>query len=112
VQGQLVALFSEVMQDPKLQQVLNRLVVELCKDPEVIKGVSDLLVAVSVTKEVTNATTTLLQSSTTEVISNEEILTQSRQFVANVMGDDVLQKEGGNALWNTMYHALKPGVIR
>jgi hypothetical protein len=39
-------------------------------------------------------------------------LSQSRQFIAEVMGDDLLQKEGGNALINTVYHALKPGMIR
>ena len=28
------------------------------------------------------------------------------------MGDDALQKEGGDALWNSVTHALKPGAIR
>jgi len=112
VQQQLISLLQQIFQDPKLQGVLVQVVMELCKDPEIIQSVSDLLVAVSVTKEVTDATMTLLQTSTTEVIQDEELLHQSRQFVTNVMGDDLLQQEGGNALWNTMYHALKPGVIR
>lgn len=28
------------------------------------------------------------------------------------MGDDMLQKEGGDALLNSVKHALKPGFIR
>ena len=28
------------------------------------------------------------------------------------MGDDALQKEGGDAIWNSVTHALKPGAIR
>jgi hypothetical protein len=32
--------------------------------------------------------------------------------VTDVMGDDQLQREGGDALWNSVRHALKPGVVR
>lgn len=28
------------------------------------------------------------------------------------MGDDSLQKEGGDALWNSLNYALKPGFIK
>ena len=39
-------------------------------------------------------------------------MSQSRQFVADVVGDDMLQREGGNALWNSITHAVRPGVLR
>ena len=41
-----------------------------------------------------------------------QIISQSKDFVTDVMGDDTLQKEGGDALWNSVSHALKPGAIR
>ena len=41
-----------------------------------------------------------------------QIIAQSKDFVTDVMGDDALQKEGGDALWNSVTHALKPGAIR
>jgi len=28
------------------------------------------------------------------------------------MQDDKLQREGGNAIWNSVYHALAPGALR
>jgi hypothetical protein len=28
------------------------------------------------------------------------------------MGDDSLQKEGGNAIWRSMHYAMQPGIIR
>ena len=40
------------------------------------------------------------------------MIDQSKAFVATVMGDDTLQKEGGDALWNGVLHALTPGAIR
>ena len=35
-----------------------------------------------------------------------------RKFVADVMGDDLLQQEGGNALMKSVTYALQPGLIR
>ena len=37
---------------------------------------------------------------------------QSREFVADVMGDDRLQREGGTALLNTVSHAVTPSMLR
>lgn len=36
----------------------------------------------------------------------------SREFVAEVVGDDKIQREGGDALWNSITHALRPGLVR
>lgn len=36
----------------------------------------------------------------------------NRKFVADVMGDDLLQQEGGNALMKSVTYALQPGLIR
>ena len=41
-----------------------------------------------------------------------QIISRSKEFVADVMGDDMLQKEGGDALWKSVSHALKPGLTR
>ncbi len=53
-----------------------------------------------------------MQKSSAEVLEDEEIIQQSRIFIADVVGDELLHKEGGNALWKTVYYALKPGVVR
>jgi hypothetical protein len=41
-----------------------------------------------------------------------QVSQQSRHFIAEVVGDDLLQKEGGQALWQSIKYALEPGVIR
>lgn len=43
---------------------------------------------------------------------NEDVISQSREFIADVMGDDKIQREGGDALWNSVSHALRPGLNR
>jgi hypothetical protein len=40
------------------------------------------------------------------------VIKQSREFVAEVVGDDKIQREGGDALWNSITHALRPGLVR
>ena len=41
-----------------------------------------------------------------------QIILRSKEFVTDVMGDDALQKEGGMAIFNSVSHALKPGLWR
>ena len=40
------------------------------------------------------------------------LLSFDRKFVADVMGDDMLQQEGGDALMRSVTYALQPGLIR
>lgn len=54
----------------------------------------------------------MLEASTTELLEDQELIKHSQQFIAEVVGDDLLHREGGDALWKTVLHALKPGVIR
>lgn len=46
----------------------------------------------------------------TQILSDQEVVAQSRDFVVEVMGDELIQREGGDALWNSIKHALRPGV--
>ena len=41
-----------------------------------------------------------------------QIAARSREFVQDVMRDDRLQREGGDAIWNSVYHAMVPGALR
>lgn len=46
------------------------------------------------------------------ILGDDEVVAQSRGFVVEVMGDELIQREGGDAIWNSVKHALKPGIIR
>ena len=49
---------------------------------------------------------------TNKQINNLLTILCIRKFVADVMGDDLLQQEGGNALMKSVTYALQPGLIR
>ncbi len=108
----LAVLFSEVFQDPELKQHLNIVASDICKSPEVMAAASELTALVFREPIVQEAVNDILVEGSSNVMKNEEISVQSRQFVAEVMGDDSLQREGGDALWNSVYHAIVPGAIR
>lgn len=109
---QVAGLLTDALQDPTLKAALAKLVADLCVDPEVQAMATELTLKVMDQPEVVIATNKLLMASTSTVLSNDEIIAQSKGFVADVMGDDTLQKEGGDAIWNSVTHALKPGLIR
>eukprot|EP01038_Epipyxis_sp_PR26KG_P013772 gene13772-18471_t len=108
----ITQLVINVSQSPKLKSAIVQLLGQLAADPEVINILVELCQHVAVQPEVQQALTLLLSSSAQEVIADNQVKAQSREFITDVMGDDMLQKEGGNALWNTVSHALKPGLIR
>ena len=108
----LANLFSEVFQDSELKQHLNVVASEICKSPEVMAAASELTAEVFREPIVQKAVNDILVEGSSNVMKNDEVSVQSRQFVAEVMGDDSLQREGGDALWNSIYHAVVPGAIR
>lgn len=108
----LSELCAELVAVPSFKAALVQLIAELCKDPDVMQSVTEMLTAVLSQPAITTQTYEVLQTASNEVLQDDEILGQSRNFVANVMGDDLLQREGGTALWKSVLYALQPGVIR
>jgi hypothetical protein len=41
-----------------------------------------------------------------------QIIEHSKEFVSDVIRDESVQKEGGDALLKTVAHALRPGIAR
>eukprot|EP00598_Pedospumella_elongata_P003039 CAMPEP_0184985598 /NCGR_PEP_ID=MMETSP1098-20130426/14200_1 /TAXON_ID=89044 /ORGANISM="Spumella elongata, Strain CCAP 955/1" /LENGTH=353 /DNA_ID=CAMNT_0027509691 /DNA_START=202 /DNA_END=1263 /DNA_ORIENTATION=- len=108
----LAQMFTKVLQDPALRTAMVTLIGDLCQDKEVFESVSGLVVQLAGEPKVTESTSALLTGSISDLMHDDEISHQSRQFIADVVGDDLLQKEGGYALWNSIQYALKPGIIR
>mmetsp|Transcript_4810 Transcript_4810/g.4968 ORF Transcript_4810/g.4968 Transcript_4810/m.4968 type:complete len:448 (-) Transcript_4810:11-1354(-) len=109
---QVAGLLKDALEDPKLKAALVQLVGQLCLDPAIVRMTSELTVKILQEPDVVLATNKLLMASTQTVLSDEQIITQSKDFVADVMGDDTLQREGGDAIWNSVTHAVKPWIIR
>eukprot|EP01041_Mallomonas_annulata_P002268 gene2268-4416_t len=107
----LANLLGKALQDPQLLVVVSKLLQDLCKDPEVLSALSHATVHVVQQPEVQKATTELLSASSLLVLEDRQVQDQARDFVTEVMGDDRLQREGGNAIWNSVSHAVTPGLV-
>lgn len=79
---------------PSFKSALVDLVNDLVNDPEVLKGVQELMIKVLGAPPVAEQTLNVLQQSSLQVLEDEEVQAQSRTFLTNVMGDDLLQREG------------------
>ena len=105
-------LFASSIYEPQVRSALVELISELSKDPDVLTAVEELASKVILKPEVYDATTILLGKSTQDILRDDEVIDQSRVFVADVMGDDRLQRKTGTALFNTFSHAISPAVTR
>jgi len=110
--NQLGSLVAKAFTTPELQNSAINLIVYLSENTDVIKAVEELAVKVVATQDVVDATNQLMNDSAQSVMEDDQILLRSKDFLAEVVGDDRLQREGGNALWNTVTHAVKPSFYR
>ena len=108
----LGVLFAASISEPKVKSAFVELIGELTKDPDVLTAVEELASKVILKPEVYDATAILLGKSTQDILRDGKVIDQSRDFVADVMGDDRLQRKTGTALFNTFSHAISPSVTR
>lgn len=73
VQQKIAYLFNQVLVDPLFQKTVVAVVIELLKDPELLQALVDMLVQASQTKDVTDATAELLQTSAQNLLADEEV---------------------------------------
>ncbi|GMH78260.1 hypothetical protein TL16_g07729 [Triparma laevis f. inornata] len=104
-------LISAALQDPVVMKSVNELAVHLCSDPEVMDASAKLIIELGLQEEITEATAKLLTNSSHVVMSDPEILDHSKEFVADVVADDAIQRTGGDALWNTITYSVRPGEV-
>lgn len=104
-------LISAALQDPVVMKSVNELAVHLCSDPEVMDASAKLIIELGLQEEITEATAKLLTNSSHVVMSDPEILDHSKEFVADVVADDAIQRTGGDALWNTITYSVRPGFV-
>jgi len=57
-----------------------------------------------------NATQILLTETAHKTLNDPEVLDHSMEFAADVVGDDVVQRTSGEALWNTISYSFRPSL--
>ena len=108
----MAVIFSEAVQDKRFMDAVTQVLSDLSWDPKVIQIMSDLAASVFARPEVQRECDKILSKASSAVLVNEEVIYRSREFVADVVGDDQIQREGGDALWNSIIHALRPGMAK
>jgi hypothetical protein len=106
--NQLVALVQSVLQNERVYAAVKEMMIQLVNDEEVYKELTKLVVQLGEEKEVQDATQRLLTESTHKTLNDPSVLDHSMEFTTEVLGDDVVQRSGGEALRNTLGYAVQP----
>ena len=106
--SQLTTLVHTVLQNEQVYAATQKLVLQLVNDEEVYRELTKLVVKLGEEKEVLNATTTLMTKSAHKTLNDPNVLDHSMEFATEVVGDDVVQRTGGEALRNTFGYAVQP----
>eukprot|EP00752_Nemacystus_decipiens_P012697 g11249.t1 len=109
---QVTDLALKVIKTPRFRQGATELVVALGQSEEVYAAVTALASRVIQDPEVQATLSTVLSASSREVLRDQVVFDHSKVFVAQVMGDDAVQRSGGDALWNTVQYALQTRLFK
>eukprot|EP00592_Proboscia_alata_P012950 CAMPEP_0194385516 /NCGR_PEP_ID=MMETSP0174-20130528/80677_1 /TAXON_ID=216777 /ORGANISM="Proboscia alata, Strain PI-D3" /LENGTH=675 /DNA_ID=CAMNT_0039173727 /DNA_START=273 /DNA_END=2300 /DNA_ORIENTATION=- len=108
--AQVIKLLNNAIADPELKKAVLNLILQLVADEEINKALTELVVRLGQEEEVKSATTALLSESAHQTLMDPEILDHSMEFASDVVGDDVVQRTSGEALWNTISYSVRPAM--
>lgn len=106
--SQLTTLVYTVLQNEKMYKAVKDLLLQLVNDEEVYRELTELVVKLGEEKQVLDATQQLLTESAHRTLNDPNVMDHSMEFATEVVGDDVVQRTGGDALWNTVGYAVQP----
>ncbi|CAM9895236.1 unnamed protein product [Laminaria digitata] len=109
---QVTDMAVRVMANPRFRQGVSTLVVALGESEEVFDAASQLAASVFQDPNIEDMLTAILSASSHKVLEDEQVFDHSKEFVAQVMGDDAVQRSGGDALWVTVRHALQSRMLK
>lgn len=104
--AQVIQLLQKAIQDPAVKQAAQQLVLDLVEEPDVKESLLQLLQRLGRDDAVQDAVVTLLTDSAHTTLNDDEILDHSMEFATDVLGDDIVQRTAGEALRNTVSHAV------
>jgi hypothetical protein len=105
---QLTSLVQSVLQNERIYAAVKDLLLQLINDEEVYDELTKLVVKLGEERDVLDATQKLLTVSAHATLNDPDVLDHSMEFATEVVGDDVVQRTGGEALRNTVGYAVQP----
>lgn len=104
--AQVIHILQVAIRAPQVQQAAQELVVDLVAEPEVKQALITVLQRLGAERDVLQATQTLLTTAAHQSLADPEILDHSMEFATDVLGDDIVQQTAGEALRNSVGHAI------
>jgi len=108
--AQVIKLLQFAIQDPDVKKAAQQLVLEVVDEPQVKQSLIELMQKLGEDEVVRQATQSLIQDSTHRTLDDPDILEHSMEFATDVLGDDIVQRTAGEALRNTVGHAIQPAT--
>ncbi|CAM9150728.1 unnamed protein product [Phaeothamnion confervicola] len=109
---QVVVMMVQAIADDRAKAAASQLVIELTQDEEVFNAVAQLGARLIEHELVQNALAEVLKNSSHVVLNDAVVLAHSKDFVADVVADDAVQRTGGTALWNSVGYALRSRAVK
>ena len=108
--AQVIRLLQIAIQDPAIKKAAQQLVVDLVEEPEVKEALIAMVQDLGREKTVLEATESLLTEAAHRSLNDPEILDHSMEFATDVVGDELVQRQAGEALRNSVGHAVRPAT--
>jgi predicted nucleic-acid-binding protein len=108
----MVTLALKILQDARTQQQAAQLLVYLSQEPEVYEALVGLTSRVLNDDRVRSQIVAVMTDSSHTVMNDSTVMKHSKDFVAEVMGDEQVQRSGGDALWYSVQFALQTRLMK
>lgn len=108
--AQILKVLQFAIANPEVKAAARQLVLELVDDEEVKTALIVMIQQLVVDNQVRVATQTLITESAHHTLNDPDILDHSMEFATDVVGDDIVQRTAGEALRNTVSHAVRPAT--
>uniref|UniRef100_K3WFJ0 Uncharacterized protein n=1 Tax=Globisporangium ultimum (strain ATCC 200006 / CBS 805.95 / DAOM BR144) TaxID=431595 RepID=K3WFJ0_GLOUD len=108
---QVVDLLRATVLDPKAKESILLLIDQLMKDEQTRRNLAQLLAHTFVQDPVKQNVTRTLGESVHDVLSRADIQNHAKHFVGNVVKDQTVQAQSGDAIWSTVVYAITPGWL-
>lgn len=108
---QLVDLLSALTIDPQAKQSLLLLLEQLMKDEQTRRNLTQLLAFTFLQDPVKSSVTRTLGDSVHDVLSRADVENHAKEFVGNVVRDQTVRAQSGDAIWSSVMYAITPSFL-
>lgn len=108
---QLVDVLNSLTLDPRAKESLLQLLEQLMRDETTRRNLTQLLAFTFLQEPVKNSVTRSLGDSVHDLLSRGDVQAHAKEFVGNVVRDQTVQAQSGDAIWSSVVYAITPSWL-